>query len=269
MNWQLEREHAEWSSRDSMGHAVFKDRMWVLGGWRPRQPRANDVWCSEDGRKWELVTPSAPWEPRNLCGTVVHDGRLWLFGGGGNDSPTPHCDVWCSEDGETWEKVLDGAPWGKRGMHASVVFQDQIWLLGGGLYHSQSVLHNDVWRSPDGVTWEAAAHNAGWTPRIFHVSVVADDRIWLASGHTRWGHQPDKVADLNDVWVSGNGADWEIVTRASVVKNCEYTPVEDNSWEPRHAPGMLFFKGKLWIFGGGQREWNDVWSLDPLRAPGR
>lgn len=314
MKWQLETEHAAWDPRDSMGTAVFNNKMWVVGGWRPcGRPRINDVWCSEDGCQWERICGQAPWEGRNSPNTLVHDGRLWLFGGGGvnrffysdvwctddgahwscvcNAAPwgprtaasavvfdgalwlmagmrqhnNHYCDVWRSTDGARWEKVLDGAPWGRRSMHTSVVFQDKIWLMAGGLFHNQIQAYNDVWCSKDGVHWEAKVYTAPWSPRVFCVSAVCADRLWLASGNTCWGTGPDKVSDLNDLWSSTDGADWQIVTPASEYKTGKAGNVwmhYGGHWQPRHAPGFLAFRGKLWILGGGQREWNDVWSLD-------
>ena len=59
--------------RDSMETAIFNNKMWVLGGWRPHsRPRVNDVWCSGDGRQWERICMPAPWEGRNLFNTLAH-----------------------------------------------------------------------------------------------------------------------------------------------------------------------------------------------------
>ena len=316
MKWERVTEHAAWDFRDSMGHVVFKDKMWVMGGWRPALPRVNDVWCSGDGWTWERVLEHAPWEPRNCAMSVVHDGRIWLMGGGdktlygdvwctddgrrweqvcasapwqarsmaaavafkgklwvlggtaGAYTNSPLCDVWASSNGADWEQVLDSAPWGKRAMHTCVVFQDRIWLMGGGIYHDPWTNHNDVWCSEDGLHWEAAVHTAPWTPRRFHVSAVFANRIWLAAGYTTWGHNmANSCSDLNDVWSSADGSEWTEANRLSMYprdydKEQQRFKDRDDVWLPRHAPGMLAFRDRLWVFGGGQRKWNDVWATD-------
>lgn len=308
MKWKMETEHAAWDPRDSMGAAVFQDRMWILGGWRPGKPRVNDVWCSDNGVDWNRVCEQAPWKPRNLANTLVFQDRLWIMGGGDRghysdvwrtddgaqwecvceNAPwgpracasavvfagamwilgglrqenNHYCDVWRSADGVRWEKVLDGAPWGKRGMHTMVVFQDQMVLMAGGQYHNPLDNHSDVWYSPDGIHWTAKAHTSPWYPRRFAAATVGGGQIWLAAGWMCLGLMKEADRDLNDVWRSVDGAEWQCITPNSEFKVSKmvYENLEGR-WRPRHAPGFLTFQEKVWILGGGMREFNDVWSL--------
>ncbi|MEY2727174.1 MAG: hypothetical protein RLZZ458_3041, partial [Planctomycetota bacterium] len=60
--WRLETPAAGWRPRDSSGEVVFKNRMWILGGWFDSySPPPRDVWSSADGMHWEQVTGEAPW----------------------------------------------------------------------------------------------------------------------------------------------------------------------------------------------------------------
>jgi len=44
-NWVKVTEHAAWEPRDSQGEVVFKDKMWIFGGWFDSyQPAPRDVW---------------------------------------------------------------------------------------------------------------------------------------------------------------------------------------------------------------------------------
>jgi hypothetical protein len=33
MDWTKETDKAEWKERDSQGEVVFKNQLWILGGW--------------------------------------------------------------------------------------------------------------------------------------------------------------------------------------------------------------------------------------------
>ena len=83
--WIQVTDNAPFVGRDGAGALVFKDKMWLIGGWNPREKDrahvpthcANDVWCSEDGATWTMVKPNtctAPfddeldWEGRHCAG---------------------------------------------------------------------------------------------------------------------------------------------------------------------------------------------------------
>jgi len=59
----VERETtAEWTPRYAQASALFRDRMWVLGGDDTLGP-VNDVWYSDMGRNWTRTVESVPWTP--------------------------------------------------------------------------------------------------------------------------------------------------------------------------------------------------------------
>ena len=74
---------APFAPHDGAGALVFKDRMWLIGGWNPGDeehfPRicSNDVWYSADGVEWHEV-PATPWAER-------HAASVFVFGGGAVD----------------------------------------------------------------------------------------------------------------------------------------------------------------------------------------
>src|SRR3989338_3258283 len=113
-----------------------------------------------------------------------------------------------SEAGKDWVQAKQGDIFSARRLHTSVVFDDvtgpKIWVIGG--LDASSVRKNDVWYSSDGVNWNMATSNAGWTPRYGHASVVfrdpADniDKIWVFGGYDG--------TSLNDVWCSQDGIAW-------------------------------------------------------------
>ena len=80
--WVEVTDKAAFAPRDGAGALVFKDRMWLLGGWGPWDkvhfPRIcnNEVWSSTDGAAWTLVKPNT-----FVDRSFVHAGALWMAAG--------------------------------------------------------------------------------------------------------------------------------------------------------------------------------------------
>lgn len=150
VNWnKVETSNDRWLPRGMIGgSAVFKDRIWIIGGANYDTPNRayrtlyNDVWSSKDGVTWKCHTQSAEWLPRNYHDVAVWDNKLWLlegsFAGQIKDRKNLN-EVWFSEDGETWTELPD-TPWTPR--HASSVFvhNDGIFVATG------NNMESDVWR---------------------------------------------------------------------------------------------------------------------------
>ncbi|MSS70569.1 MAG: hypothetical protein EXS64_03670 [Candidatus Latescibacteria bacterium] len=114
--WRKVTTTAPWAPRDGAGALVFRDRLWLLGGWNPNDkvhfPRIcnNEVWSSEEGLDWTLVkpntyldatfNPAADWEGRHTAGYVVYKDRMWIVGGDANQRYYIN-DIWNSADGKT------------------------------------------------------------------------------------------------------------------------------------------------------------------------
>ena len=55
-NWVKQTDHAGWQPRDSQGELVYKNKMWIFGGWfNSFEAPPRDVWSSPDGKDWTLV----------------------------------------------------------------------------------------------------------------------------------------------------------------------------------------------------------------------
>jgi hypothetical protein len=94
VTWQLETPDA-FPARQYHNVAVFRDRLWVIGGWDGVANR-NDVWFSADGRSWEEV-PNTPWLSRHATSVYVHRDHLWIVTGSNLAA-----DVWslaCDDSG--------------------------------------------------------------------------------------------------------------------------------------------------------------------------
>ena len=79
--WETLAEKSNLPERVFYGAAVFRDRIWLVGGWDGKR-YYNDVWNSEDGVTWRRVSASAEWSPRNATRLIVWKDRLWIIGGG-------------------------------------------------------------------------------------------------------------------------------------------------------------------------------------------
>jgi hypothetical protein len=95
VRWTCVTETAPWSPRMWFSAVVYRQRMWVLGGWSNHPSRNwNDVWHTQDGAQWERLETESIWSPRHEHSTYVLQNRLWVAGG---MVPPLTNDVWSLE----------------------------------------------------------------------------------------------------------------------------------------------------------------------------
>ncbi len=267
IHWVRVTDHAAWQPRDSQGELVYRDKLWIFGGWFnsfAAPPR--DVWSTADGANWERITEDAPWKHSDLPMTAVFRDRMWFMGGWYNGRLPGHeatNAVWSSTDGKTWD-AAPAAGWSPRIAAATVVFKNKLWILGGTenyYFGDASSLKNDVWTTADGKTWTRATEHAGWSPRAYHQAVVLNDRLYLMGG----GNYVPQYSANNEVWSTADGVEW--------VRETEAAP-----WLPRLWFSAEVYRGRMWVLGGWSnnpsKNWGDVWhSADgktwtELKTPG-
>lgn len=249
INWVQETGTANWKPRDSQGEFVFKNQLWILGGWdTPKTPNFLDVWKSLDGIKWINTINTAPWDQSDLPVSLVFKNKMWIMGG--RKVPGTECSnkVWASDDGEKWELVTDNAGWSPRLSPAFTVFNNRMWVMGGtsDFYkNNDTTLFNDVWSSADGKEWKLELKNAPWSKRAHAQAVVFDNKIWLMGGGQRF----PKPAAKNDVWCSEDGVNWKQITSSA-------------KWPVRMWFSTVVYRDHIWVLGGWSGEQNnlgDVW----------
>jgi hypothetical protein len=271
--WTLVTRKAQFAPRDGAGALVFKDRMWLLGGWNPGDrkhfPRIcnNEVWSSRDGAVWTLEKPNTfldqsfdperDWEGRHTAGYVVFKDRMWIVGGDVNQGHY-HGDVWNSANGKSWLHVNKGrpVPWGPRALRYTVAFRDKIWIMGGQtipqLARADEVFYRDIWNTADGIHWQKAKPKEPfWKARgMIGGSVVFKDRLWILGGGTYDTPKAPTRQYYNDVWSTAEGVVWQ--------RHLEHAP-----WEPRQYHDVAVFDGRMWVMEGyHQANRNDVWHSD-------
>jgi hypothetical protein len=109
--WKRVTDEAPWPGRTWGSAAVYKGRLWLLGGFRsePTWENLDDVWYSADGMEWHQLTFPA---------TCRHSGD--------NNAPV----------------VVNGSVWVPRHEMSVYAFEDKLWVAGGMVWP----LMNDVWR---------------------------------------------------------------------------------------------------------------------------
>ena len=253
VRWTKVTDAAGWQPRDSQGELVYRDRLWIFGGWfNSFAPPPRDVWSSADGKDWQLVHQPAPWIHSDFPMTVAHADRMWLMGGWFNGRLPGHSAsnrVWSSVDGIDWQQVTAAAEWSPRMAAALVEFKGRLFLLGGTenyYFGNQDSLQNDVWASIDGRQWQLVTKHAAWSPRAYHQAAVHDGKIYLFGG----GNYVPEYHAKNDVWCSEDGEHW---TQASAAA----------PWHPRLWFSSAVYREHLWVIGGWSnnpaKNWNDVW----------
>lgn len=245
LDWVQVTEKAGWQPRDSQGELVFKDHLWIFGGWfNSYEAPPRDVWKSADGKNWKLVTEQAPWIHSDLPMTVVFKDKMWLMGGWYNGRLEGHSagnQVWSSVDGRQWDLVTPHAEWTPRLASGLVVFKDRLWLLGGTenyYFGDKTSLKNDVWSSADGKTWKQETADAGWSPRAYHQAAVLNGKIYVFGG----GNYTPEYHATNDVWSSEDGVHWKQETAEA-------------PWHERLWFSTVVYRDRLWVIGG--------WSNNP------
>ena len=81
VNWICETEAAPWAPRLWFGAAVYRGRIWVLGGWSRKDDNYGDVWHSADGKNWQRLETAHCWKARHEHSVLMFDDRLWVMGG--------------------------------------------------------------------------------------------------------------------------------------------------------------------------------------------
>lgn len=271
--WIEVTDDAAFPARDGAGALIYDDKMWLIGGWNPRDKVTNpihsdcnnEVWNSADGATWSQVKknthldksfdPTTDWEARHTAGYVVYQDKMWIVGG---DPLLGHYqfDVWNSTDGIDWHWVNQGnpVPWGPRVLHYTFVFQDKIWIIGGQTLPqfapANEIFYSDIWNTADGIHWQKVEVTQPFSPchGMIGGSAIFKDRIWLLGGGTYETPTHPQYTYNNDVWSSADGKVWE--------RHIEHAP-----WRGRVYHDVAVFDERLWVLEGqsAQGNVNDVW----------
>lgn len=141
-------------------------------------------------------------------------------------------------DGDLWIPLTNEAPWPARTAHCMLWFSGYLYIIGG---NNNTDYFNDVWRSPDGTTWEDVTPENAFGERKGMSCSVFNGELLVIGGVDYGG--------LNEIWKTSDGLSWELLP----------TP----PFSPRAHHSATVHNGRLWISGGhvyNESYLNDVWS---------
>lgn len=196
--WEVLATRSNLPARVFYGATVFKDRMWLFGGWDGKNYH-NDAWSSVDGVKWERAAENVAWSPRNPGNITVFNDKIWIIGGDVIDgeknlNPNSNKEIWSSADGVNWTQAAIKSPRPLAG--TPVVFDGKLWLAGAnrGNGFDSGMLYTE-----DGVHWNEM--QAPWSPRGGVAAWVFNDKLYLTGG--KYSHTVNgeiKFVYSNDIW---------------------------------------------------------------------
>jgi len=100
VHWERVTESADWHPRLWFSSVVYRNRMWVLGGWS-NNPSKNwgDVWYSADGKDWHELNSETTWKARHEHSAYVLEDKIWIAGGHARPLSS---EVWSLHVPEGW-----------------------------------------------------------------------------------------------------------------------------------------------------------------------
>lgn len=93
VNWTQVTNSAAWAPRIWFSTVVYRDRMWVLGGWAD-SGNIGDVWYSKDGKTWTEFKSDVKWSKRHEHAAFVFKDRIWVAGGAAEPNYLLDSEVW-------------------------------------------------------------------------------------------------------------------------------------------------------------------------------
>ncbi len=99
VEWTQVLDAAPWKPRMWFETVVYRDRMWVLGGWNRFNGNFGDVWYSKDGKDWTELKSDVIWQNRHELSAVVFKDKIWVYGG---YADVLNSEVWSLQLPEDW-----------------------------------------------------------------------------------------------------------------------------------------------------------------------
>jgi hypothetical protein len=100
IHWAQETSEAPWHERIWFSSVVYRNHIWLLGGWS-NNPYKNweDVWYSRDGKNWKQLASPNGWKGRHEPSAFVFQDKIWIAGG---MVPPLANDVWSLQLPPDW-----------------------------------------------------------------------------------------------------------------------------------------------------------------------
>jgi hypothetical protein len=98
--WRRETPSAPWHPRLWFSSVVYRDHIWVLGGWSNNASKNwDDVWYSRDGKDWQRFKSANMWKARHEHSAFVFQDKIFVAGGHAQPLSS---EVWSLQLPENW-----------------------------------------------------------------------------------------------------------------------------------------------------------------------
>lgn len=179
--------------------AELNGKLYMTGGYMgTMQFQSGNLFaCTENGKDWEVLSPTAD-DNQNISGITnsaffAFKGKLWSVGGFRNylspSSYTTNCinAIYSSADGGlTWTKEAD-LPEAMAYMYGmkAVANDNVVYMFGGERYTAEGPIFvsPQIFRSVDGVNWEAVETDPSFTPRRNAHALLQGNVAWIFGGN--------------------------------------------------------------------------------------
>ncbi|WP_299467434.1 GDSL-type esterase/lipase family protein, partial [uncultured Gimesia sp.] len=105
IHWTQETAKAPWHERLWFSTVVYRDRIWVIGGWSNNPAKnKNDAWYSQDGKNWTELKSDVVWKERHEHSAFVFQDKIWLAGG---HAQPLNSEVWTLDVPKDWFEKTD------------------------------------------------------------------------------------------------------------------------------------------------------------------
>ena len=179
----------------------------VFGSWQSSQTYA----YTENGKDWTDLSPESVNVKGMLCDAFFSfKGKLWAIGGFTNFISASWMTnaIYSSTDGENWtqEGTLPEGMTNMFGMKV-VAGEDVAYMFGGETFGEggNEFVAQQIFRSEDGVNWEAVETPANFTARRNARAAVSGNVAWVFGGNTanasgNYAYPADGDTYVYDTW---------------------------------------------------------------------
>ena len=260
------------------------DKVWAF------HPQGN--WFSSDGKSWTKSPLTNAINNLAFLDYVQFNNAILGLGyfNGNIEKYTLTTTIHKTTDFKTWQQIAKSSNLPKRFFYHPVVFKGKIWIIGG---NDGEKLHDDVWNSTDGISWQKVADNMPFGAVDNHQFVVYKNKlymlgndVWSSEDAINWKQETTQITNANlfgyaavvfdnKIWLLGCNRNRQFTSQVLVSEDGKIWKEQNAPWSPRGGIAACVHDGKIYMTGGKYGGFtdksntttefiysNDVWVLE-------